>query len=79
MAIDLETFKADGNWGSAFEVAFRDAGVKGREWKNPIDHVTEVFFAAEGDNDGPDWLSVVRFADGRFAKVFAGCDYTGWG
>jgi hypothetical protein len=40
--------------------------------------VAEVIALSEGENDGPDWLAVVRLHDGRFGFVSAGCDYTGW-
>jgi hypothetical protein len=40
--------------------------------------VVRVIAASEGKNDGPNWLIVVELADGRFAFVEAGCDYTGW-
>ena len=41
--------------------------------------VAGVLSLAEGENDGPSWVAVVRLADGRFGAVEAGCDYTGWG
>lgn len=40
--------------------------------------VAEVVAMSEGENDGPDWLVVVKLTDGRYAFVSAGCDYTGW-
>lgn len=43
-----------------------------------LDSIVVVHADAEGDNDGPDWLAVVEFSDGRFGFVSAGCDYTGW-
>ncbi len=74
--IDLESFKSGYAWRCAFHQAF--LGSYGSEKDGPIKDVVEVIAAAEGENDGPNWLAVVRMADGRFAKVFAGCDYTGW-
>ena len=41
--------------------------------------VAEVLALAEGDNDGPDWIALLRLSDGRFACIRAGCDYSGWG
>lgn len=41
--------------------------------------VVEVLAHADGENDGPDWVVVVRLRFGTFAVVRAGCDYTGWG
>lgn len=40
--------------------------------------VAEVIATSEGENDGANWLCVVKLNDGRFAFVSAGCDYTGW-
>lgn len=40
--------------------------------------VAEVIALSEGENEGPDWLAVVRLHDGRFGFLSAGCDYTGW-
>lgn len=47
--------------------------------ENFLDAIVAVHADAEGDNEGPDWLAVLEFADGRFALMTAGCDYTGWG
>jgi hypothetical protein len=41
--------------------------------------VAEIVAIVDGENDGDDWLGVFRLADGRFAALRAGCDYTGWG
>jgi hypothetical protein len=40
--------------------------------------VKRIAATAEGENDGPDWLCVGRLKDGRWFKLAAGCDYTGW-
>jgi hypothetical protein len=40
--------------------------------------VADVIAHVDGENDGADWVCVVRLGDGRFAVVRAGCDYTGW-
>lgn len=44
-----------------------------------IKNVVEVIAAVDGDNDGDDWVAIGRLDDGRYFKIFAGCDYTGWG
>jgi hypothetical protein len=44
-----------------------------------LSHVLRPLYWAEGDNDGPDWIAVVRLKDGDYGAVTAGCDYTGWG
>ncbi len=46
--------------------------------KSSLNNVTDVIAAVSGENDGPDWLCVVKLDDGRFATMRAGCDYTGW-
>lgn len=42
------------------------------------DDIAELIACADGENDGPDWIAVMRLKDGRFAFLTAGCDYTGW-
>lgn len=55
------------DWGEAAEYA---------SW-NPKD-VAEVLAMDAGENDGANWLMVVKLKDGRFSFLSAGCDYTGW-
>lgn len=43
-----------------------------------IDDVAEIRNAAEGENDGDDWIIWGRLKDGRWFYLRAGCDYTGW-
>jgi hypothetical protein len=40
--------------------------------------VKTVLEEVAGENDGADWLWLVRLEDGRIAFVWGGCDYTGW-
>lgn len=40
--------------------------------------VAEVIAAANGENDGADWVGVFRLRDGRYLLATGGCDYTGW-
>jgi hypothetical protein len=40
--------------------------------------VAEIIAMEEGEDDGENWLMVVRLEDGRFSFLSAGCDYTGW-
>lgn len=47
--------------------------------KFTLDDVDEVIGIAEGENDGPGWIAVGRLRDGRWFRVSAWCDYTGWG
>lgn len=80
----VEELKADSDWQHAFDEAFGH-GYRCQyieddplDPPNPIEQVAEVIASADGENDGPDWVGIFRMTDGRFAKVFAGCDYTGW-
>lgn len=41
--------------------------------------VAEVFFADEGEPDGPDWVIAGRLNDGRYFGLRARRDNTGWG
>ncbi len=43
------------------------------------EEVVEIIALVDGEHDDSDWLGVFRLADGRFACLRAGCDYTGWG
>lgn len=40
--------------------------------------VKRVIAAAEGENDGPNWIALMELWDGRFAYLEGGCDYTGF-
>jgi hypothetical protein len=78
--ISLDTWKEDGDW----QCAFNEAAGEGYSFDRPegdlgqIANVAAVIACAEGMHDGPDWLCIGEWADGRFFKMFAGCDYTGW-
>jgi len=43
-----------------------------------LDDVVEVIASVEGENDGPSWVALVRLRDGRYCRMAAGCDFTGW-
>ena len=75
MSWNVEDLKADPDWRHAFhEAQHGDDG----DGPSALDDVVEIIAAIEGENDGADWLAIVRLSDGRYAKMFAGCDYTGW-
>lgn len=40
--------------------------------------ISEVIAAVNGENDGAEWVGVVRLQDGRFCVAEGSCDYTGW-
>lgn len=81
---ELENFKNAYDWQHAFYEAVHGEygpsyGAKEGE-RGPIENVSAIIACAEGDNDGPDWLALVKWKgkEGKYAKMFAGCDYTGW-
>lgn len=78
-----EEMKSDGNWRCTFHQAFtgeygHDYDARERGDIGPVKDVVDVISCSAGEHDGPDWIALVRLQDGRYAKVFAGCDYTGW-
>lgn len=42
------------------------------------DDILDLIACEAGENDGPEWVAVMRLKDGRYAFLEAGCDYTGW-
>ena len=40
--------------------------------------VESIIAMDEGENDGANWLMVVKLKNGKFGFLSAGCDYTGW-
>lgn len=71
----LEQMKSSSTWHHAFhEAEFGEYG----EHSKILDSVVEVIASAYGENDEEDWIALVRLGDGRFCKMSAGCDYTGW-
>jgi hypothetical protein len=45
----------------------------------PSAAIVEVLATIDGANDGPDWHWLALLANGYFAYITGGCDYTGWG
>lgn len=75
----LEEFKNDYNWQHAFHEAIHGSCKSyNSDDRGPIENVIEVFFSVEGENDGDNWLAIVKMDDGKYCKMSAGCDYTGW-
>lgn len=56
------------NWAEAHKYA---------EWT--MEDIEEVLASCEGENDGLEWICIVKLKDGTFGYLEAGCDYTGWG
>jgi len=79
-----QEFAADSNWRWALEynqqgfTPSKTEGFKGSIDPFTFDDIVEVIACVEGENDGADWLAVLRLQDNRLIFVTAGCDYTGW-
>jgi hypothetical protein len=75
---NISDIQKDYGWRCAFNEA--DGGYRYSDGTDSpiINNITEVIAAVEGDNDGPDWLMLGKLNDGRYFKLVAGCDYTGW-
>lgn len=80
----LLTLREDrlGYWSEVFKLEYAtptifSEGVS----KDPftIQDVEEVIASVDGANDESNWVMVGQLKDGRFFKIAAGCDYTGWG
>ncbi len=71
----------DNGDGSGPQLCVGTVVTTGASFDAPFDRedVVEIKHMEEGENDGADWIIVVRLADGRWGYVEAGCDYTGWG
>ena len=76
------------DWMNAMEVSIRDSGGCANRAvpDSCVDttpflacDISYTLAAAEGENDGADWLWVGCLKDGRWAMMAARCDYTGWG
>jgi len=90
--MDLAAFKQDYDWREVLGYAGKDenwatgnANGPSAVGDNPpsaeafgMEDVAEVIAADPGENDGANWVCVLRLVDGRFAYIEAGCDYTGW-
>lgn len=79
--LSLAQFIEDYDWGQAFDVSMpprATEGYVGSLESFASSDVTEIIAADEGYNDGDPWVGAFRLADGRFAKITAWCDFTGW-
>ena len=85
---DLISFKDNYDWQHAFYEA-ANGDCKSYDEIGPIQHVEEVIACDEGENDGAEWIAIVKLVpetslhkniteNGPFAIIVAGCDYTGW-
>lgn len=78
----IDEMREDYAWQEAFKYA-ADPGEPTEGYRGDcagfgFDDVAEVVASDDGENDGAQWIAVLRLHDGRFAFLSAGCDYTGW-
>jgi len=70
--------KASGTYGSGVPSAV-GPGIPVNAEPFTRESVVEIIATSDGENDEADWIGVFRLADGRYACLEAGCDYSGWG
>lgn len=79
----IDEMRADYDWIEAFKYAAEGGepteGYAGDCGGFGFYDVAEVIARDDGENDGAQWIAVMRLHDGRFVYLAAGCDYTGWG
>ena len=82
MATTIDEMRESYDWREAFAYAADHGepteGYAGSCEGFGFDDVAEVIASDDGENDGANWLAVLRLHDGRFAFLSAGCGYTGW-
>jgi hypothetical protein len=69
------------DWEEAFGYAGKPdpiPGFDGSAASFAREDVVAIHAIDDGANDGDEWIGVFELADGRFACLRAGCDYTGW-
>lgn len=65
----LDRMRTSSNWRQVFKYAQGFV----------LEDVAEVLASVKGENDGANWVAILRLQDGRYAYLTAWCDYTGWG
>ena len=66
----VQDLKDDYNWREAFSL-YADGFT--------FNDIQDVLGMSDGENDEQDWLLIGKLKDGRYFRLKAGCDYTGWG
>jgi hypothetical protein len=66
----MTSWKDDWNWQEAFNLYAKEFS---------MEDIQDVLGQSDGENDERDWLMIGKLKDGRYFKLKAGCDYTGWG
>lgn len=86
--ITLDQLKANSDWEAVFGedsggntdrvVESAKPGLKVNLDEVSREDVKKIIAAANGENDGADWIGLFELKDGRFLIASGGCDYTGW-
>lgn len=61
-----------------FAIACRENGYPDAAANVPIVAFVCIEHGEHGENDGADWVWLVRYADDTIYRFQGGCDYTGW-
>ena len=77
----LDGLKDDYDWVEVFKFEYASPVPFSNASNNAfvIEDVEEIIASVNGENDGADWVMIGKLKDGRFFKINASCDYTGWG
>ena len=75
----LKEFKDSYDWVEAFSYSNGQNLDKNEDgFAFQLNDVETVLHYDEGQNDGPNWIIVVKLKNGLYGFLSAGCDYTGW-
>lgn len=71
----------DYDWEEVFKYADGTPVLDSLATKGPFTREDVVLIVAcvDGENDGDAWVCAGRLRDGRWFRISASCDYTGWG
>lgn len=78
---DLTKLREDSNWEEVFKDSYATPVIFSDVSGTAFDRsgVDKVIASVEGENDEEAWLMVGKLKDGRYFRINASCDYTGWG
>lgn len=80
--VNIESFREPySDWGYALHEAVRGECGHDQSLVEELG-IVEVIAADDGENDGANWIAILKVAGGPdslpYAFLSAGCDYTGW-
>lgn len=78
---ELRAQEGNFDWNEVFKYAVNPESLDGVASRETFvqDEVKKVIASVNGENDESSWLMLGQLKDGRFFKLQASCDYTGWG